>query len=315
MPAMRVPGDYPERVYAGVLGKLIGSISAGRSRLELRADHAGTGSDRIYVHDRLGQPLVVTDDDVAGTFTFIRALDDYGVGRISAPGDRQRVAQLHRRGADGALVGRQWGFDRAYRLAEPEARGDGSGLRLRGVNGRTVAEQIGAHLHRRGAWSRRSAGAGGAAGRAGGAVSHDGEAVHAAMLWAAMEAEAFGSAEIGHLLEVGLARSARLPDRAADRRRSGLARGPDWRRTRAHRAGYGYDWFPGNRRPGAEPRSDGDGGGARAGRLREGDRIVNTSGRDTDWNAGNVGCLLGIMHGLAGLGWGRMAGSHRRPAW
>ena len=29
--------------------------------------------------------------------------------------------------------------------------------------------------------------------------------------------------------------------------------------------------------------------------------IVNTSGWDTDCNAGNVGCLLGIMNGLDGL--------------
>ena len=28
--------------------------------------------------------------------------------------------------------------------------------------------------------------------------------------------------------------------------------------------------------------------------------IVNTSGWDTDCNAGNVGCLLGIMNGLRG---------------
>ncbi len=28
--------------------------------------------------DGMDQPLVVTDDDVAGTFTFIRALEDYG---------------------------------------------------------------------------------------------------------------------------------------------------------------------------------------------------------------------------------------------
>ena len=29
--------------------------------------------------------------------------------------------------------------------------------------------------------------------------------------------------------------------------------------------------------------------------------IVNTSGWDTDCNSGNVGCLIGIMHGLKGL--------------
>ena len=37
-----------------------------------------------------------------------------------------------------------------------------------------------------------------------GSVSHDGESVYAAMLWAAMEAEAFRSADIDHLLDVGL---------------------------------------------------------------------------------------------------------------
>ena len=37
-----------------------------------------------------------------------------------------------------------------------------------------------------------------------GKVSHDGESVHAAMLWAAMEAEAFGSSDIDHLLDTGL---------------------------------------------------------------------------------------------------------------
>ena len=29
--------------------------------------------------------------------------------------------------------------------------------------------------------------------------------------------------------------------------------------------------------------------------------IVNTSGWDTDCNSGNVGCLIGVMHGLKGL--------------
>ena len=29
--------------------------------------------------------------------------------------------------------------------------------------------------------------------------------------------------------------------------------------------------------------------------------IVNTAGRDTDCNSGNVGCLMGIKNGLEGL--------------
>ena len=80
---MSLPKDYAERVYAGVLGKLIG-VYVGRP-------FEGWTYERIlkelgeidgYVHDRLPwgkePPLVVTDDDVTGTFTFLRALPDYG---------------------------------------------------------------------------------------------------------------------------------------------------------------------------------------------------------------------------------------------
>ena len=31
-----------------------------------------------YVHEKLNVPLIVTDDDISGTFTFVRALEDYG---------------------------------------------------------------------------------------------------------------------------------------------------------------------------------------------------------------------------------------------
>ena len=76
---MPIPPDYEERVYAGVLGKIIGV-------------YLGWPYDRIveelgeiwyYVHQREDVPLrnhrlVVTDDDITGTFTFLRALPDYG---------------------------------------------------------------------------------------------------------------------------------------------------------------------------------------------------------------------------------------------
>ena len=38
------------------------------------------GDVEYYVHDRLNVPLVVTDDDISGTFTFLRALEDHGSG-------------------------------------------------------------------------------------------------------------------------------------------------------------------------------------------------------------------------------------------
>ena len=77
---MQIPNDYLERVYAGVLGKLIG-VYLGRpfEGWTYQRIMDELGPIEYYVHERLNQPLVVTDDDVAGTFTFIRALEDYGI--------------------------------------------------------------------------------------------------------------------------------------------------------------------------------------------------------------------------------------------
>jgi len=59
--------DYDERVYAGVLGKIIG-VYLGRpfegwpnERIE-----DVLGDIEYYVHDKVGVPLIVTDDDTAG---------------------------------------------------------------------------------------------------------------------------------------------------------------------------------------------------------------------------------------------------------
>jgi ADP-ribosylglycohydrolase len=77
---MSIPSDYLERVYAGVLGKLIG-VYLGRpfEGWSYQRIVKELGEIDYYVHDRLGVPLVVTDDDVSGTFTFIRALAEHGV--------------------------------------------------------------------------------------------------------------------------------------------------------------------------------------------------------------------------------------------
>src|SRR5713226_3145007 len=39
---------------------------------------AELGEVSYYIHEQRGVPLVVTDDDISGTFTFLRALPDYG---------------------------------------------------------------------------------------------------------------------------------------------------------------------------------------------------------------------------------------------
>ncbi|HVU11192.1 MAG TPA: ADP-ribosylglycohydrolase family protein, partial [Phototrophicaceae bacterium] len=76
---MALPSDYIERVYAGVLGKMIG-VYLGRPFEQWTHEriHSELGEIWYYVHDKLGQPLIVTDDDISGTFTFLRALPDYG---------------------------------------------------------------------------------------------------------------------------------------------------------------------------------------------------------------------------------------------
>src|SRR5215472_7515674 len=75
---MAMPGDYPERVYAGVLGKIIG-VYLGRPFEGWTYERimAELGEITYYVHERLGTPLIVTDDDISGTFTFLRALPDH----------------------------------------------------------------------------------------------------------------------------------------------------------------------------------------------------------------------------------------------
>jgi len=75
---MPLPSDYPERVYAGVLGKLIG-VYMGRPVENMRHAEilARFGEVNTYLTELQGERTVVTDDDLAGTFTFFRALEDY----------------------------------------------------------------------------------------------------------------------------------------------------------------------------------------------------------------------------------------------
>lgn len=74
--------EYQAKVYAGVLGKMIG-VYLGRPFEGWSYERISRELGEIwyYVHEKLGQPLIVTDDDITGTFTFIRALEDHGCSR------------------------------------------------------------------------------------------------------------------------------------------------------------------------------------------------------------------------------------------
>jgi len=135
-------------------------------------------------------------------------------------------------------------------------------------------------------------------------VSHDGEAIYGAQVVAAMEAQAFVERDINKLIDTALSLIPRdsVIARMIGEIREWHAGEPDWRKTRERIAAtYGYDKFGGNCHmvPNhalitlALLYGEDD--------FQKSLLIVNTSGWDTDCNSGNVGCLLGIKNGLAGI--------------
>ncbi len=305
---MPLPADYVERVYAGVLGKIIG-VYLGRPFEGWTYDRimAELGEVWHYVHKRCGVPLVVTDDDISGTFTFLRALPDYGNTRALSP------AQIGQTWLNYIVENRAilwWGgmgrstehtaFLRLKRgIAAPRS---GSAA----LNGKVVAEQIGAQIFIDG-WAMVAPGdpelAADLARRAA-SVSHDGEAIYGAQVIAAMESLAFVERDLHALIDAAvrfIPRDSIIFRLIADLR-EWRVRFPDWRAAREQIAArYGYDRYPGNCH--IVPNhalillgllyGDDD--------FQKSLMITATAGWDTDCNAGNVGCLLGIKNGLAGI--------------
>jgi ADP-ribosylglycohydrolase len=305
---MPIPKDYVERVYAGVLGKIIG-VYLGRPFEGWTYEQimARLGEVNYYVHEQLGKPLIVTDDDIAGTFTFLRALPDYGNRRELTP------AQIGQSWLNYLIEGRTvlwWGGlgmsteHTAYLRLKAGYPAPVSGSMA--LNSKVVAEQIGAQIFIDG-WAMVAPGdpalAADLARRAAG-VSHDGEAVYGAQMLAAMEAQAFVETDVQKLLDAGLRY---IPKDSIIARMIGDIREwhaveSDWRTTREYIAlHYGYDKYGGNCH--MVPNHaliilallyGGDS-------FQRALMIANTCGWDTDCNSGNVGCLMGIKEGLAGI--------------
>ncbi len=301
-----LPTNYLERVYAGVLGKLIG-VYLGRpfEGWTYQRIMAELGPIEYYVHERLNVPLVVTDDDVAGTFTFVRALEDYGISPDLKAEDIGR-AWLNYLVKERSLL--WWGGNgnstehTAWLNLKRGIPAPASGSIE--VNGKTVAEQIGAQIFID-CWAlvapcqpELAAKLAEQAGK----VSHDGESVYASMLWAAMEAEAFRTRDIDKILDVGLSvipADCLIAKVIADVR-EWSKKHDDWHITRQLiEDNYGYDKYPGNCHiiPNHAimimsilyaPED-----------YQKSQMIINTSGWDTDCNAGNVGCLIAIKEGLS----------------
>lgn len=300
--------NYEEQVYAGVLGKVIGVYMGrpfeGWSKESLEAKW---GVVNRYVHEDQGVPLVVSDDDISGTFTFVRALEDSGL-YAETPAEAFGDAWLNY-----VVEGKSvfwWGgagtsteHTAFLRLKQGYKAPQSGSIAL---NGQVVAEQIGAQIfidtfglvapgkpELAAQLAQRAA-----------SVSHDGEAVYAAMVVAAMVSAAFVKKDMDRLLDIGINV---IPANSLIRQIHRDVRGwcridKDWRKTYERivkHYGPGKYW-----------------GGPHIVNnhaimvmawcyapddFHRAQAIINTAGWDTDCNAGNVGALMGVKVGLQGI--------------
>src|SRR5688500_2038951 len=210
---MTFPPDYSERVYAGVLGKIIG-VYLGRPFEGWTHEQimANLGEIKYYVNDRRDLPLrnhhlVVTAEDISGTFTFLRALPDYDNSL------HLTSAQIGQAWLNYIIENRTilwWGglgnsteHTAFLRLKDGIPAPHSGSITL---NGKVVAEQIGAQIFVDG-WGLIAPGdpalAANLARRAA-SVSHDGEAIYGAQVIAALIAQAFIESDLGKLIDTAI---------------------------------------------------------------------------------------------------------------
>jgi ADP-ribosylglycohydrolase len=303
---MSLPPNYEEKVYAGVVGKLIG-VYLGRPiegwSFDRIASEVGDVDRYLnYLHDG---PLVVADDDITGTFTFLRALADEGYDRNVTP------EQIGNNWLNYAIERKSifwWGGvgnsteHTAYARLKSGIKAPESGSMA--TNGKVIAEQIGSQIFIDG-WGMVAPGdpefAADLARRAA-SVSHDGEAIYGAQVIAAMVSQAFVESDINKLLDTGLSvvPADSVVANVIRDVREWHATIPDWRESHKQIvANYGYDKYLGvchmvpNHALIIHALLYGEGD------FNKSQLIVNTNAWDTDCNAANVGCILGVRGGLA----------------
>ncbi len=294
---------YEEKVYAGILGKIIG-VFYGRPIEGWPYEKIKDRFDMVdhFVAGEVGVPLHVADDDLSGTFTFLNTLEDYPLADLSS--DKFGNTWLNYLIEEKTVF--WWGG--LGRSTEHTAY-----LRLKGgikapesgsakLNGKAAAEQIGAQIfmdaiplvfagdvENARKYTRMQA-----------QVSHDGVAVESACFWAGMEAAAFRERSLDALLEENLSyiNIKQLKDIFLEII-AFCKEKPDFRTARAYlEKRWGYDKFPGNCHVipntalmltvlllGKDS-------------FRDAMQMCVSAGWDTDCNGANIGCLNGIRLGL-----------------
>lgn len=304
---MKLSVDVRQKIYAGVLGKMIG-VYLGRpvEGWPYGQIRERFGEVPYYVHEELDLPLIVADDDLSGTFAFFRAVEDSGF--------------------DPQLTARQIGDSWLNYIMENKSilwwGGMGNStehtafLRLKSgipapqsgsmaLNGPVISQQIGAQIFMD-AYAMMCPGDPERANRmvrACAGVSHDGIALDAAGFLGSMEAYAFDHRDLDNIFDhcTSYIQTAELRSLVDDVRNICAAE-PDWRRVReALDSRYGYHIYPGpcHMVPNhamvlAAILCAGDD-------FAESVKIGASAAWDTDCNAGNVGCFNGIRLGLEAI--------------
>ncbi len=305
MRAFRTQSEsFAEKTYAGVLGKICG-VYLGRALEGWSYEAIRKRFDEVdyYVSNQVGWPVIVSDDDVSGTFLFYRALEDNGFPKdISARaiGD----TWLNYLVEDKTTLwwggmGRSTEHTAYLRLKEGIHAPESGSAKL---NSRAMAEAIGSEIFidtwamsnpgdpQRAAYMARHAAS----------VAHDGIAVEAAVQLAAMEAQAFVESDISKLIDLGgtFSQSEELRRIVGDVREQ-CAKANDWRSVRQ----WLEENHPYRNYPGCCPMVPNHAlllaslilGGDD---LQRSLMIAVSSGWDTDCNAGNLACLNGIRLGM-----------------
>lgn len=300
-------GKFKDKIYAGVVGKLIG-VYLGRPVEGWGFENIRDtfGEINYYKNHKTGAPLIVPDDDISGTFAFYRALEDNGYP-VDITAEQIGDTWLNYIIENETIL--WWGGlsrsteHTAYLRLKNGIKAPQSGSIE--LNGRSMAEQIGAQIFID-TWALVNPGNPERAAqmaREAARVSHDGVAVDAAVYLAAMEALAFVEQDLDKLLDAGL----KYVDNDDFRRLVGQLRQvcastDNWIEVRDWIAAHhGYDKYPGNC-----PMITNHlvvlmslimGGDD----FQKACMIACTAGWDTDCNSGNVGCLNGIRLGLEGI--------------
>ena len=305
---MELNKEYQEKVYSGVLGKIIG-VYLGRPFEGWWYDRIKNelGNINYYVNDKLNMPIQISDDDLTGTFRFINALKDFNYNKDITS---KQIGQTWLNYCLENQAVLWWGGkgtsseDTAYQNLKQGIHAPDSGSI--NTNGKIVAEQIGAQIFIDG-WGLVSPGDPDQAAdfaKKAGSVSHDGESVFAAQVVAAMEAMAFVENDTKKIIEhcKNYAPKNSVIYKLISDIQDWSSGNLDWEQARSKiEDKYGYDKFPGNCH--IVPNHAliilallfGEDN------FQKSLMIVNTAGWDTDCNSGNVGCFLGIKNGLKGI--------------